>query len=148
VTLYNHVHYVLVQTRGLARNHLCRCGKRASDWAYQHNGDPEVYDEESGRPFSEDLDHYEPMCRSCHFKLDATDTHVRTGQAVGRGNVLRAQQDPAFAAKVSVDRANAARAANRIKRRCLDCLLTAHPAALGAHLKRTGHSGYEQLEST
>lgn len=142
---YNSVHWSLVKERGDASAHSCRCGQPARDWAYQHNGEPEIYDPESGRPYSEDLECYEAMCRSCHFRLDSGDIHRRMGQLVGRSNVLRAAADEEFAAKVSADRAQAARVANQIRRRCLDCGLTAHPAAMGAHLKGSKHRGYETL---
>jgi len=52
--------------------------------------------------------------------------------------------DPEFAAKVSVDRATAARVANSIRRQC-ECGIVAHPAAIGAHQKASGHATYVDL---
>jgi hypothetical protein len=50
-------------------------------------------------------------------------------------------KDPEFAAKVRQDRAKAARVANAIQRTC-ECGITAHPAAIGAHQKGSGHTRY------
>lgn len=138
---YNSVHNRFNETDP-ASNHVCGCGHQAKDWAYQHNSLEEVYDEKSGRPYSENPDDYLPMCRSCHFKLDATELHQKLGRALGLSNVVRAQADEQFAAQVSEDRAKAARIANQIKRTCDECGLTAHPAAIGAHQKGSGHRGY------
>jgi hypothetical protein len=147
---YNQVHYRLLKERGDASRYLCRCGAPARDWAYQHNGTPEIYDPESGRPYSENIKAcYAPMCRSCHFKMDTTDVQRKLGQLLGRGNAIRALQDEEFATKLSEDRANAAREANKIRRTCSACGLTTHPAAIGAHQKGSGHQGFiDRKDST
>jgi hypothetical protein len=146
---YNQVHYQLTKQRGDASNYTCPgCGQPAKDWAYQHNGDPELYEPTSGHPYSEDLEHcYVAMCRSCHLLGDVSDVHRRLGKLVGRSNKLRADLDSEFAAKVSVDRANAARQANKIQRKCNECPITAHPAALGAHQRGSGHRGYTEMRN-
>lgn len=146
---YRQIHWDLRAARGKADEYPCvACGKPAKDWAYQNNGNPELYDQESGRPYCEDLTLYEPMCRNCHFKMDATDLSRKLGQLLGRSNSIRAQHDEEFAAKLSADRAAAARVVNAKRRQCLDCGRVAHPAAIGAHLKGSGHSGYRELDPT
>lgn len=187
---YAAVHFELVRVYGSASSRTCiGCGGTAKDWAYQHNGSPELHYE--GLPYSEDLNCYQPMCRSCHRFLDnlhnpeylewlktkgsaiaraslnsekmkevgrrlgeytknrrKTDPEFdRRVSEAGRRNIKAAIANPGPPEKVSADRAAAARVANAKKRACLDCGLTAHPAALGAHLKGSGHSGYRELAS-
>jgi hypothetical protein len=66
---YLGVHYRLRVKYGPATDHLCSCGDQALQWAYQHTGDPELTDLRG--PYSENLNDYKPMCRSCHAVLDA-----------------------------------------------------------------------------
>lgn len=194
------VHTRLREERGRAAEYVCECGQPAVDWAYQYNGDPELYDPK-GRPYSEDIGCYAPMCRGCHRRLDvSTDPRLvgryrelgrkqvqylaglresdpdfaakmkEVGQKlgahqlklrqenpvydirmreIGKRNIRAALQstkdrmsDPEFAAKVSADRAAAARQANSIKRTCAECGKTATPAGIGRHQKSSGHKGY------
>ena len=65
---YYDVHYRLKRDRGLASSQLCKCGKPAEQWAYQHTGETRI--DEHGRTYSNDVCDYEAMCRSCHNKLD------------------------------------------------------------------------------
>lgn len=142
------VHEKLSKVRGNAKTHRCiACAGVAIDWAYQYNGNPELYDNH-GRPYSEDLYNcYQPMCRSCHLLHDAhkdpriAGTLLRVGRKVGLSNATRAATDRVFAAKVILDRAKAASVANAIRRTC-ECGITAHPAAIGAHQKGSGHTRY------
>ena len=67
---YKIIHQQLTKERGPARDHLCACGSRAFQWAYRYTGNPEYRDPEGGFPFSENMDDYAPMCRSCHIRLD------------------------------------------------------------------------------
>jgi hypothetical protein len=60
------------KVRGLAENHLCGCGARADEWAYDH-ADPDERQQTIGKytmPYSLDMDHYSPMCHSCHRRFD------------------------------------------------------------------------------
>lgn len=187
---YDAVHFRLVAARGKASTHDCiGCGEKAKDWAYQHNGDPEL--EENGLLYSESPECYEPMCRSCHrlvdnlfnpeyveklrkssavaraaLALNHSGKMVEVGERLGAYTARRRKEDPEFdkrlrgasatniqaaianpgpPEKVSSDRSNAARVANKIQRKCTDCGLVAHPAAMGAHLKGSHHTGYETL---
>lgn len=71
---YALVHYRLGIERGRASGFVCdECGSPAKDWAYDNLDANEKYDEK-GRPYSEDLSHYRPMCRSCHRAFDAKAT--------------------------------------------------------------------------
>lgn len=69
---YSAVHRRLRKYRGRANEFPCSsCSSQAETWAYQHDADNERICEKSGLPYSTDLSHYEPMCRSCHAQLDA-----------------------------------------------------------------------------
>ena len=62
--------------RGMASAHQCsaQCGRMAVDWAYDHaDAREQVGHDEQGRelPYSTDVQHYQPMCRSCHTLFDA-----------------------------------------------------------------------------
>jgi hypothetical protein len=56
----------------------CGCGRQAADWAYLGT-DPAAKVDESGRPYSADPEHYAPLAKSCHRKLDAWQAQRRTG---------------------------------------------------------------------
>lgn len=80
---YTETHVVLRHQRGKAEEHRCRhCDKPARDWAYDHEDPNEVIEESPsthGRTvaFSLDLNHYLPLCKRCHRRLDVRPT---TGQ--------------------------------------------------------------------
>ena len=60
---YKAVHLRLRNKRGKAADYPCvTCGQPARHWAYKNGG--------GGKPFSTDLDDYEPRCVPCHHKLD------------------------------------------------------------------------------
>lgn len=75
------VHRRLRRTRGKASDHKCvSCGSQAHEWAYQNTGDTQYAKSSDGvhwdsLPYSEDLDDYAPMCRSCHRKMDETEAN-------------------------------------------------------------------------
>lgn len=71
VKSYEQVHAGLFWMFGRASEHPCvRCGVAGKHWAYQYNaGDVELRSP-SGAPYSENFDHYAPMCASCHRSLD------------------------------------------------------------------------------
>lgn len=63
-------HQSLRRAKGPASQHKCiTCGGPAFEWAYQHTDESPLYDE-IGSPYSLNFDHYSPMCRSDHRKLD------------------------------------------------------------------------------
>jgi hypothetical protein len=66
---YEAVHARLERLHGKASQHVCPCGKFATDWAYLHS-DPDEITDSSGRVYSLDLDAYLALCRSCHTRLD------------------------------------------------------------------------------
>lgn len=66
---YKTVHKRLRSAQGSASSYLCQCGKRASDWAYDHMDREELIDPR-GCLYSPRLEHYRPLCRSCHSALD------------------------------------------------------------------------------
>lgn len=72
---YKNVHRRLFANRGRAKEYRCQhCSGPASEWAYDHNDPNELYEDWMGRghlaPFSTSLDHYIPLCSSCHKKFD------------------------------------------------------------------------------
>lgn len=74
---YNWAHQRVRATRGVARQHVCPCGKPADEWAYGHN-DPNprtdtittVRGKTTVVTWSDDPAHYIAMCRRCHARLD------------------------------------------------------------------------------
>lgn len=82
------------------------------DWAYQHCSIEEIRDER-GRVYSENLDDYLPMCRSCHRALDIVATpevrdalHRGGSKGIARVNERR-KSEPEFAEYLrKVSRAN------------------------------------------
>jgi hypothetical protein len=73
---HNRVHAI----KGSASAHPCwRCGGQAEHWAYSHAASDEramIVGKERGRPYSPNPDHYSPLCRSCHARMDRA--HART----------------------------------------------------------------------
>lgn len=69
---YSAVHRRLRELVGPASRFSCAaCDAPAQEWAYQHDADDERICQKSGLPFTTDLTHYQPMCRSCHRAFDA-----------------------------------------------------------------------------
>lgn len=71
---YAAIHTRLRKYRGRADVHVCvECGAPAKGWAYDRL-DPDERTETGPKggtlTFSVNLDHYQPMCDSCHGKLD------------------------------------------------------------------------------
>src|SRR5438128_6562798 len=74
---YGHAHARVRQARGPAREHMCPCGVRAAQWAYDHN-DPNprtatVLSPPRGTAvvtWSDDPSHYIAMCHRCHAGFD------------------------------------------------------------------------------
>jgi len=73
---YVTVHNRLSRQRGPARAWTCvLCPKQAQEWSYDHRCPDERVERRNGKvfPFSEDLDRYQPVCKSCHTKRDRWD---------------------------------------------------------------------------
>jgi len=66
---YRALHSRIARELGKASDHYCRCGARASQWAYDHRDSHELVDPRCG-PYSLNLARYSAMCRSCHVRLD------------------------------------------------------------------------------
>lgn len=84
------VHIHLQRVRGKARRQLCKyCGEQAADWCYDGT-DPDVrYTEGTQMPFSLHLEHYIPLCRTCHKRLDNLN---RSRDHISETAILRNQQ--------------------------------------------------------
>lgn len=68
---YPAAHFRVVRRDGSASLHLCvNCGGRAMDWAYDHRDPNELQCSETRRKYSADPDHYVPLCRPCHKRID------------------------------------------------------------------------------
>lgn len=69
------MHYRVAAVRGKASDQTCGCGRPATEWAYDH-ADPEERwavtpgRREHGARYSLTPDHYLPMCKPCHQRLD------------------------------------------------------------------------------
>lgn len=67
---YTTVHKRLYIQRGRADERDCvDCGDEATQWSYGHD-DPDERIDDRGFPYSDDLDRYDPRCKSCHTKFD------------------------------------------------------------------------------
>lgn len=74
---YEAAHFRVAYFRGKATDQQCAfCGKRATDWAYDHTDPAELprrTDPALGKlhgPYSVDLNRYIPLCKSCHKLFD------------------------------------------------------------------------------
>ncbi len=79
--------------KGKASENLCAasCGKKAAQWAYDRKDSEEVFDptwRHPESPYSLKLEHYLPLCRSCHALLDFSCTEKR-GRASTSADVVR-----------------------------------------------------------
>ncbi|ANN16228.1 hypothetical protein SD37_11630 [Amycolatopsis orientalis] len=71
---YSAAHLRVIAARGRADAHACLdCGSPAAEWSYTHRDPNELYAPD-GRPYSLDIQQYEPRCRNCHRNLDAAKT--------------------------------------------------------------------------
>lgn len=68
---YDSAHGRVQSRNGLADQYLCiNCGGGAQEWAYDHS-DPAVQTcPTTGQLYSTNPDHYVPLCRSCHRRID------------------------------------------------------------------------------
>lgn len=139
---YDQVHHGLQWAFGSASQHPCTgCGEQAKDWAYQYSaGEKEMLSPE-GSPYSDDLLHYAPMCRSCHRSFDIRNDprrHVSVAFQRGGQQAIKAliAADPSWTAH----RASNMRKLNGLKQKCGGCDLETNPGALSAHRRATGHS--------
>jgi len=79
---YDTLHERLKQQRGKASKQLCiECGEQADQWAYQHT-DPDPLVSPLGCLFTDDLDAYSPMCRTCHRRLDRHHSMLAGGRVM------------------------------------------------------------------
>lgn len=68
---YFGAHHRVRAACGDIKSHLCvKCGAQAAEWSYDHKDPDERIEALNGFPYSIKVQHYRPMCRSCHRKLD------------------------------------------------------------------------------
>lgn len=66
---YIGMHFRIRREQGSARQHPCvDCGRQAREWSYDH-ADSDERDSVHG-PYSVDMSHYQPRCKSCHATFD------------------------------------------------------------------------------
>lgn len=71
---YKRQHELINRELGAAAERDCTlCGKQAEQWAYDHTDPDEIAS--SNGPFSKDIEHYWPLCTSCHRLVD--NAHLR-----------------------------------------------------------------------
>ena len=118
------VHSRLYRSKGAAKSHPCvGCGKTARDWAYQYpKGSQELVDA-SGQRFSESMEDYATMCRTCHVAFDAEKDPAQklrrdvasrsvdraTRKRAGDAFAERLKTDPEFSQEMKVVRDRATR---------------------------------------
>lgn len=172
---YKDVHARLSRERGKAAEYSCsRCGETARDWAYTNTaGDLEKVDEESGYRYAGSTEFYEPLCRSCHKKLDlkhnqehlawnresmrtmsqshrgTSEDYSRAGKARAKAQWERYWNDPEYRErrdKATAENAVKAREAlMKLKSRCVTCGMESLPGAIATHQKHTKHEGVERV---
>lgn len=80
-TTYSATHQRLRKTRGSATDLACvACQGPAHEWAYDRTDPEELTAPWNGKTvtYSADIDHYQPMCKGCHWKLDHPDEAAKT----------------------------------------------------------------------
>jgi hypothetical protein len=69
---YSGLHTRIRKNRGKAASYECEhCSSTATEWAYDHRDPDECHDDRSGLAYSLKPEHYMPLCKSCHVRLDA-----------------------------------------------------------------------------
>lgn len=81
---YSGMHIRLRKRRGPASGYSCTCGERADHWAYDHT-DPAPKFNAKGQPYSTDPGRYQPMCKTCHRRMDADRTRLKVCSVDGCG---------------------------------------------------------------
>jgi hypothetical protein len=144
-TTYQQIHKTLRRLRGPASDHLCSCGTRAYEWAYQFTaGDKELRNADGSGPHSLNPDDYAPMCRPCHSRLD-NEHDERMHSLIQQGPAVREEKykaDPELLERVR----EAQRKSAQRTRRCLECGWVSSPGGIGNHQKSSGHQGWTQEE--
>jgi hypothetical protein len=161
---YFQIHDRLKRELGVARDQTCECGSSASDWAYQHTGQPHV---DADGIYSDDVSDYAPMCRGCHLKLDyskgtvrgfsflwnnPSSEYLKIHAAAARSNAEKArevlrvlQEDPATSIRERQSEGGRIGGCAQ-RRRCQECGKITTAAPLGSHQKASGHQGWEPVE--
>lgn len=155
---YEQIHAGLLYFNGPANTFLCCCGAQAQSWAYQHNGGAELVSS-NGHRYTEDLSCYQPMCRSCHQRLDKhpeilgaekfqrLQVTASANLAFGRTRITREHRVQASFTRQTRDgyaeaQIKAGEAAAALRRKCAECPATLAPGPLGTHQRYSGHQGW------
>lgn len=80
---YEALHERITHDRGRAAMHRCvQCDSPANEWAYNYTDlNPAI--DNKGRLYSFDVSRYNPMCRSCHRRMDRTYRNFVSGRDGG-----------------------------------------------------------------
>ena len=139
---YDQVHHGLQWAFGSAAQHSCvACNAGAGIWAYQYSAGSEEQISAEGSPYSDNLNHYAPMCRRCHRIFDMQKDPERNTTCnfqPGGQRAIRAliEADPSWVAY----RSKNMKTLNQRKVLCGSCSLKTNPGALARHQQATGHS--------
>lgn len=87
---YMGVHTRLMRMKGHPDQFDCgTCGKPAKEWAYDHK-DADEKPNKKGHMYSAKIEHYVPMCISCHRKADWANRKAMRAAELLAENVLAA----------------------------------------------------------
>ena len=153
---YKSVHYRCELNFGLAKSHLCIwCLGDAFDWAYLFTGEVKTCPH-SGRPYSDRIDDYAPLCRSCHKRWDLihdpvfAETMHLTGVAAGKRpktaahRVALSKANNTSPEHFAALQAGATRGRAR-KYQCEGCTFVSNAGNVGKHHSQTGHGGKKEV---
>lgn len=108
---YQSAHRLVRAVRGSASKYPCAlCGATAYDWSFQGGRD---YGEAT---WSKDIEAYEPLCRKCHWSIDAKD-HLEETNAKKSETLSAHRLDPVFDKEYRDSKSRAAVLGNKSPRR-------------------------------
>lgn len=77
VPTYGGMHLRVRRAKGRARDHGCQhCDRQAAHWAYDHEDPRSLHDASLGLRYSLDVEHYIPLCVSCHRIFDCREPYA------------------------------------------------------------------------
>lgn len=78
---YISAHFRVRRAKGSATQYACvQCDGPAHEWAYDHQ-DPDEKAEDGKGNYSTKPEHYQPMCRTCHRRMDCNPARPWKNQA-------------------------------------------------------------------
>ena len=93
---YDQAHERVQKARGLAREHLCPCGRPAEEWSFQGASSGKEHVSPEGLRYSLDINDYLALCRKCHHALDRSAWWELAGETGRRRIAEMEASDPGF----------------------------------------------------